>query len=127
MAHPDDILIVSNLHEAREYRQFTQRQIASVSMPSRLYGRRFRIAWRTDLALDTRGWNKMYDILRLSLYFGGVIRHISEWKPPVINSLRDTLPFGSIPDIEDAKIVVEWFKEYLQGVDDVQEALDAIC
>jgi hypothetical protein len=63
-AHPDDILVVGTMVEARLFPQFKRYQVFSVSAGGTLHGRRFRRAYFTRLAMHEARWPKVRDILR---------------------------------------------------------------
>lgn len=122
-AHPDDILIVRNLADRHLYPQFEPRQMFGVSMPQRLYGRRFRVAWYAPWACRDRMWLKAHDILRPSLVrFGSELKNINEWEPEpltLVDAIKE-LPSQAATSSRD------YGRGYAQAIKDVLALIDSL-
>lgn len=81
LPEPDELLIAGTLQQARvEYPEWPDRQVVTPQSFTRLFGRRFRVAWYTAEAEAHRDWTKVRQTLELSARknLGGEVRPIWE-------------------------------------------------
>jgi hypothetical protein len=124
-AHPDDILIVADLSEARLYPEFHPSQKFTTTMAARLQGRRFRKVWASRLAKLSAGWHQAESILTPASVIQGHgqlrVQLVEDWTAEE-SSVLDKIQ--RLPE-ENASASRDYGRGYAKAIRDVTALLTA--